>query len=110
VNYSCQNYGSTAVNLTLCTLRGPVAWPGTESQPAMASGNSLLYYNLYTTANQTQIWDASAPISEAISIPAGATRTGTFSFYGYIPSGQTAPPGNYQAWFYNTMVGILVAG
>ena len=110
VNYSCRNYGSTAVNLTLCTVRGPVAWPGTEAQPAMAMGNSLLNYNLYTTANRTQIWNASAPISAAISIPAGATRTGTFSFYGHIPSGQGKPPGTYQAWFYQAMVGIRVAG
>ncbi|HEY9091595.1 Csu type fimbrial protein [Parasphingorhabdus sp.] len=110
VNYSCRNYGSTAVNLTLCTVRGPVAWPGTEAQPAMAYGNNLLYYNLYTSINRAQIWDSSAPISTAISIAAGGTRTGTLSFYGYIPSGQTAPPGTYQTWFYNATVGILVAG
>lgn len=110
VNYSCRNYGATAVNLTLCTVRGSVAWPGTDSQPAMMAGNSRLYYNVYTSINRTQIWNSSTPITQAVSIPAGGTRNGTFSFYGYIPGGQTAPPGAYQSWFYNTTVGILVAG
>ena len=110
VNYTCQNYGSTAANVTLCTLRGSVAWPGTESQPVMASGNDRLNYNLYTTAARAQVWDANAPISQPVSIPAGGTRSGTISFYGYIPGGQTAPPGNYQAWFYTAMIGILASG
>lgn len=110
VNYSCQNYGSTAVNLTLCAARGPVVSPGTESQPVMWSGNSLLYYNLYTAGSRTQIWDMNAPIVETITIPAGANQTGTISFYGYIPSGQTAPPGDYQAWFYGATMGTIVQG
>lgn len=110
INYSCRNYGSAAVTFTICSARGPVAWPGTEAQPVMSSGNAYLNYNLYTTASRAQIWASNALITASVSIPAGGLRTGTLSFYGFIPSGQGRPAGTYQAWFYQTMVGIQVTG
>ncbi len=111
VNYTCNNYGGAAVSLTLCSLRGPASYPGTEAQPAMANGGSLLNFNLYTTAARTQVWNTTTPISTGtISIPAGGVRTGSIPFYGYIPGGQTAPPGTYQTWFHNTVIGFVAGG
>lgn len=111
INYTCNNYGGAAVNLTLCSLRGPASYPGTEAQPAMGNGGSQLNFNLYTAAARTQVWNTTTPISTGtISIPAGGVATGSISFYGYIPGGQTAPPGTYQAWFHNTVIGFLVGG
>ena len=112
INYSCTNHGGSAANFTLCSALGPASWPGTAAQPVMTSGGSELKFNLYTTAARTQAWTATAVISKSVSVQGGATATGTISFYGFIPSGQSPPPppGSYQTWFHNTAVGFLVSG
>ena len=113
INYTCNNYGGSAVTLTICSTRGTVSYPGTEAQPVMTSGgSSQLNFNLYTTSARTQVWNSTTPISTSVTIPAGGAASGTISFYGYIPSGQSPPPppGSYQTWFHNTVLGFLAGG
>ena len=113
INYTCNNYGGSAVTLTICSTRGTVSYPGTEAQPVMTSGgSSQLNFNLYTTSARTQVWNSTTPISTSVTIPAGGAASGTISFYGYIPSGQSPPPppGSYQTWFHNTVIGFLAGG
>ena len=115
VSYTCTSWSPTTENFSLCLGMGNPSWPGTAAQPQMLNGGNTLNFNLYTNASTTNVWTISTPITTSISIPSsgngsGVNVSGSFSFYGRIPSGQGAPAGSYSAAFYNTVLGILSGG
>jgi len=110
VNYSCQNFGSSSRSVTLCLGVGTSSFPGTQTQPALQSGNNRLNYNVYRDASATQVWNTASPLTVAVTIPANQTRTGTFMYYGKIASGQNVPVGSYTGQLFNTRLGFINAG
>lgn len=112
VNWSCTGYNSSSTTFNLCVKRGTPSFPGTAAQPRMLSGSSTLNFNLYRNAANTTVWTASSPLVQSVTVGAGigTTVTGSFTFYGLIPGGQTSPAGNYTASFYNTILGFANGG
>lgn len=112
VNYSCTGYNSSATTFNLCLVLGTPSWPGTASQPRMLNGASTMNFNVFRNAARTTVWTATTPLVMSVTVGAGigTTVTGTFTFYGQIPAGQTSPAGNYAASFYNTILGIANGG
>jgi spore coat protein U-like protein len=110
IGYQCTNISATAATFSLCAGIGMPSSPGTACQPELLNGNNnTLNFNLYTNAPQGQAWTTATPISVPVSIPAGigTTATGTISFFGFIPGGQTSPAGSYNAEFSDSMLGFL---
>jgi spore coat protein U-like protein len=110
VGYTCQNFGSSSRSFTLCLGVGTSSFPGTPSQPALQNGNNVLNYNVYRDAAATQVWTSTSPLTQALTIPANQTRTGTFLYFGRIGAGQTVPVGSYTGQLFNTRLGYLNAG
>jgi spore coat protein U-like protein len=110
VNYSCQNYGSSSRSFTLCLGVGTSSFPGTQTQPALQSGNNRLNYNVYRDAAATQTWNTTSPLTVAVTIPANQTRTGTFTYYGRIAAGQVVPVATYTGQLFNTRLGFINGG
>ncbi|MXO70618.1 spore coat protein U domain-containing protein [Alteraurantiacibacter buctensis] len=112
VNWTCTGYDTFTNSFVLCLRLGTPSWPGTASQPQLLNGSSTMAFNLYSNAATTTIWTASTPLTQSVTIGAGIgnTVTGSFSFYGRIPAAQSSPAGNYQAFFYNTLLGIANNG
>jgi spore coat protein U-like protein len=109
VNYSCQNFGSSSRSFTLCLGVGTSSFPGTAAQPALQSNGNRLNYNVYRNAAATQIWNTASPLTAAVTIPANQTRTGTFTYYAKIGTGQTVPVGTYTGQLFNTRLGFINA-
>lgn len=62
----------------------------------MVFGANTLQYNLYLDAARTQVWgDGSGGTQFASTGILISLGTYTYTVYGAIPAGQTAPPGNY---------------
>lgn len=110
VTYSCQNYGSSSRSMTLCLGVGIPSFPGTAAQPAMQSNGNRLNYNVYRDPAATQIWNTTSPLTATLTIPANQTRTGTFTYYGKIGTGQNVPLGSYTGQLFNTRLGFMNAG
>jgi spore coat protein U-like protein len=112
VNWSCTGYDTTPNTFNLCLRLGTPSSPGTASQPQLLSGANTMAFNLFSNAAGTTLWAASTPLVQSVTIGPGigTTVTGSFTFYGRIPAGQTSPAGNYQAFFYNTLLGIANNG
>lgn len=112
VNWTCTGYDTYSNTFNLCLRLGTPSWPGTASQPQLLNGSNRMAFNLFTNAATTTVWVASNPLVQSVTIGAGIgnTVTGSFTFYGRIPAGQTSPAGNYQAFFYNTLLGIANNG
>lgn len=112
VNWSCTGYNSSSTTFNLCIGRGTPSWPGTSGQPRLLSGSNRMNFNVYRNVSLTQVWNPANPIVQSVTVGAGigTTVTGSFSFYGSIPSGQTSPAGAYQAFFYNTILGFANSG
>jgi spore coat protein U-like protein len=108
VNWSCTGYNTSATTFNLCVRLGTPSWPGTASQPRLLNGSNRMNYNVYRNAARTTVWTAATPLVQSVTVGAGigTTVTGTFTFYGLIPGGQTSPAGNYAAFFYNTRLGF----
>lgn len=64
---------------------------GQSTTRAMASGASLLNYNLYTTAALTTVFATGA----GNDISSTASPSDTQHVYGSLPSGQSSGPGSY---------------
>jgi spore coat protein U-like protein len=109
INYQCTNLSATTATFSLCAGIGTPSFPGTASQPELSNGNNTLNFNLYTNAPQGQPWTTASPISVPVTIPAGVgmTASGTLSFFGFIPGGQTSPAGAYNAEFLDSVLGYL---
>lgn len=110
VNYSCQNFGSSARSFTLCLGVGTSSFPGTPTQPALQLNGVALNYNVYRDAATTQIWNTANPITRALTIPANQTSTGALTFYGKIAPGQIVPVGTYTGQLFNTRLGFMSSG
>lgn len=111
VNYSCTNFDQSGTrNFTICLGVGTSSFPGTQTQPALQNGSNRLNYNVYKDAATTQIWTTASPFTASLAIPAGQTRTGTFTYYGRIAAGQTVPEATYTGQLFNTRLGFLNAG
>jgi len=109
VNWICTNFDSTApVSFTLCAGVGTPSYPGTSARPQLISGGQTLDYNVYRDSSATDIWAADNPLTENVSIPAGATVSGGLTFYGRIPPGQPSPPGTYTGFIFNNPLGFVV--
>lgn len=112
INYTCTNYSYTPRSFTLCVDLGNPSWPGNPQQPALRSGNRFAEYHVYEDAALSQRWTAQRPLTKLVSMPAGmaSSVSGSFQFYGAITAGQAAVPGNYSAFFYNTVLGTTNNG
>lgn len=112
INYSCTGYNTSSTTFTLCIGLGTPSYPGTASQPVMLRNSNTLNYNVYRNAALSQVWTNNQPLTKSVTVGAGigTTVTGSFQFYGRIPTGQTAPAGAYQASFYNTTIGSVGGG
>ena len=109
ISYTCTNYETGPQNFTLCVDLGTPSWPGTSAQPQLRGNNNQnLAYSVFRDAALSQVWTASQPLKESISIPGGigTTSSGSVPFYAKIGTGQTPPSGNYQAFFYNVVLGF----
>ncbi|HEU4623070.1 MAG TPA: spore coat U domain-containing protein [Burkholderiaceae bacterium] len=64
----------------------------------LSGGGNTLAYNLYLDAANTRVWGdgtgGTEYLSQSIVISLG---TQTFTVYGFIPAGQSPPPGTYTA-------------
>jgi len=112
VNYRCTGYNLLPTTVALCVDLGTPSYPGTAAQPKLLNGSSTLNFNLYRNAANSTLWTAGTPLSQSVTVGAGigVSVTGSFTFYGLIPSGQTSPAGSYAASFYNTTLGFLNNG
>lgn len=113
INFTCTNYRPQAQNFTLCVARGFSSWPGTSSQPAFPlPWPNKLNFNVYRDAAFSQMWTDSQPLTQSVSIPGGigTTVSGSFQVYAQVASGQSPPPGNLVAAFYNTRLGFQSGG
>ncbi len=112
VNYSCTGYNSSSTTFNLCIGLGTPSYPGTAAQPKMLNGSSTLDFNVYRNAANTTLWTTATPLVRSVTVGAGigTTVTGSFTFYGLIPGGQTSPAGSYTANFYNTVLGFANGG
>lgn len=112
INWSCTGNNSSATTFNLCARLGTPSLPGTATQPQMLSASDRLAFNVYHNATSTNLWDANTPLVMSVTVGAGigTTVTGSFTFYGLIPSGQAAPSGSYSAFFYNTLLGLANGG
>ena len=107
IDYTCTNYSFSPRNFTLCVDLGNPSWPGNRRQPELRSGNNFVDYQVFEDAGLSQVWTAQDSLTKTVSMPPGmASRvSGSFQFYGAIASGQSPRPGNYQAFFYNMVLG-----
>ncbi|AKH43882.1 spore coat protein U-like protein [Altererythrobacter atlanticus] len=107
VRYTCRNYDPRPRSFTICTAPGTPSFPGTIQQPVMISGNNRQNFNIYSDSAATVPWTSANPINRAVTVAAGGTATGSLPFYGRIASGQLSTVGNYQAFFFNVVLGFL---
>lgn len=107
IDYTCTNYSYTPRSFTLCVDLGNPSWPGNPQQPVLRSGNRFGDYHVFEDAALSQRWTAQRPLTKFVSMPAGmaSSVSGSFQFYGAISAGQAPVPGNYSAFFYNTVLG-----
>lgn len=112
IAYTCTNYGNPAQTITMCVELGIPSYPGSTAQPAMINGGNALNYNVYRDPALTQTWVQTQPLTQSQAIPSGngVTISGSIQFYGLIASGQSVPPTNYTAAFYNVQLGFIVGG
>ena len=110
VGYSCQNFGPGPSTFTLCLGVGTSSFPGTPAQPKLQSGGNALNYNIYTDSGFNTVWTTTNPITRSVTVPANQTATGSFTYYGKIPSGQAVPTGSYSGQLFNTRLGFFSAG
>ena len=109
ITWSCTKYVNPRRSFTLCVALGTPSWPGTAPQPVLrhTASNTFINYNVYRNASLSTIWTASQPLSESVTISGGngSSMSGSFTFYAERDAGSTA--GNYNSFFYNTMLGFL---
>lgn len=111
IDYTCTNFDQSGTrNFTICLGVGTSSFPGTQTQPALQNGNNRLNYNVYKDAATTQVWTTNSPFTAALTVAAGQTRTGSFTYYGRIAAGQTVPEATYTGQLFNTRLGYLSAG
>ncbi|MCL6252126.1 spore coat U domain-containing protein [Altererythrobacter sp. KTW20L] len=109
ITWTCTKYVNPRRTFTLCVALGFPSWPGTAAQPVLrhTGSNTFLNYNVYRNASLSTIWTASQPLSQSITITGrlGSSVSGSFTFYAGRDAGSTA--GNYNAFFYNSILGFL---
>ena len=110
ITYSCTNYNNTARTQTLCLSIGTPGFPGTASQPKLSSGQNTVDFNVYKSATDAEPWTPQSPILTTITLPANGTVTGSFTFYARQVRTAATVPGNYQAFFFNTILGTTTGG
>lgn len=112
IGFNCRNFSNAPANIRVCIGIGFPSFPGSVAQPQMLRGNATLNFNLFTDPATTRLWTMTTPISMPVSIaaPIGSATSGSLQFYGRIAPGQNAPPGQYRAFFFNTVLGFQVAG
>ena len=104
VDYSCvQLFEPGTINV--CVAIGSPSTPGTPAQPKMANGANALNFNVYRNAARTQVWNNAQPLQGSMTLSGWlSSSSGSISFYGQIPSGQSVPAGTYQATFSPTVL------
>ncbi|MCB5425946.1 spore coat protein U domain-containing protein [Altererythrobacter sp. CC-YST694] len=107
IRYTCRSYNTQSTSFTICASRGTASYPGTTQQPLLQSGSNELAFNVYVDSAATSAWTSTNLIARSVTVAAGATITGSLPFYGKIAAGQQSPIGNYQAFFFNSVLGFL---
>ena len=113
VGYTCTSFETTPQQFTLCLGIGNPSFPGSAAQPILRLDPSPgLRFNVFSNPAVTQVWNAANPLTSPISIPGGIGNqvSGVFNFYGAIAAGQNPVPGNYSAFFFNTVLGFNLPG
>lgn len=112
INFTCTNYTNAPVSMTVCASRGNPSWPGSNNQPVLRLNSEYVDFNVYIDPSHSQVWTQNNPIATNLTIAAGngISASGSMQFYGQIAPGQSPLPALYQAFFYNTMLGILRNG
>lgn len=108
INFTCTNYRSEPQNFDVCIALGFASWPGTAQQPAFPlAWPNKLDFNVYRDAALSQVWTEGLPFVRPVSIAGGIGTpiTASIQFYGRIAPGQSPPPGNLTAAFYNNIIG-----
>lgn len=112
INWTCTNYTNQQRSFTLCVGLGFPSWPGIPAQPILrrTSGFSFIFFNVYRNPTFTTIWTASQPLTQGVTIPGGIGNSvsGSFPFYAARAGGTVA--GQYEAFFYNTVLGMMANG
>jgi spore coat protein U-like protein len=113
VDFTCTNWSQGNRSFDLCISLGNPSWPGTPQQPIMRGpNNAALSFNVFRDPSFAAIWTQQQPLVERVFIPGGRGNTfsGSFRFYAAVASGQSPPPGNYEAAFFNNVIGFLDGG
>lgn len=110
VDFTCTNWSQGNRSFDLCIGLGNPSWPGTPQQPVLRGPNDArLNFNVFRDAAFSTVWTQPQPLVQQVAIPGGRGNTfsGTFRFYASVLPGQSPPPGNYQAAFFNNIIGFL---
>jgi spore coat protein U-like protein len=109
LDYQCVFTGFlTASSVSLCFNVGSGSGGATFAPRVMKSGIEPMNFQIYADAARTQIWGASTapgipPVATTLQFPltiGSATRNGSLTLYGRIPTGQTTlATGNYASAF-----------
>jgi spore coat protein U-like protein len=97
---TCRRFGGgptqpITVGLGASTVSGSIA----NRQMRLAAGTDLLAYNIYRDTTRLQVWGntiGTNTVAQNLTIPNGATRTATFTFYGRINALQDVRAGTYN--------------
>jgi spore coat protein U-like protein len=84
----CQGSGNDNFDVTLSTGQSH-----RYTMRVMKSGSNRLNYNLYTSADRTQVWGDGHGASQLMTVR--KNKATTLSVFGQIPAGQDAAVGTY---------------
>jgi spore coat protein U-like protein len=113
IDYTCTSWSEGNRSFDLCIALGNPSWPGTAQQPVLRGpSDARLSFNVFRDPAFAAIWTQQQPLVQRVAIPGGRgnTASGTFRFYAATTPGQSPPPGEYQAAFYNNIIGFLRSG
>lgn len=108
IDFTCTNWWIFGRTFDVCIALGNPSWPGTPAQPILRGpSNAQLRYNVFRDPSFTTIWTQSQPLFRQMTINGfGASVSGSFQFYAAVSPGQSPPPGNYEASFFNSVIGL----
>lgn len=109
IDYSCTSWSLFRRTDDICIALGNPSWPGTPQQPILRGpNNAQLAYNVFRDPSFSALWTQAQPLVQRVSFSGFAsTVTGSFQFYAAVAPGQSVPAGNYQASFFNSLIGFL---
>lgn len=112
IDYSCTSWWIFGRTDDICIALGNPSWPGTPQQPILRGpNNARLAFTMFRDPSFTALWSQAQPLVQRVAFPGfGSTITGSFQFYAAVAPGQSAPAGNYQASFFNMLIGFATGG